>query len=222
MQIDVKKENDVVVVAVEGDLDINTSPDLRDKFEELIGQGENQYVIDLAGVPFMDSSGIAALVSLYKRVRIGAGDVKLCSIQAEVLKIFELTRLNRVFQIFDSRADAVATAAPASPKPGTGPVPKTNAAATSTFQTFMIRVMLMGVCVSPEPRMMPLSTTIGKPSNDVKRITRMYMVPKAMARSLAPMSSSIKLARGQIMRVVTAANKIASKMDCAAIRRARS
>jgi anti-sigma B factor antagonist len=109
MQIDAKKENDVIVVVVEGDLDINTSPDLRDKFEELIGQGENQYVIDLAGVPFVDSSGIAALVSLFKRVRIGAGDVKLCGIQAEVLKIFELTRLNRVFQIFDSRADAVAS-----------------------------------------------------------------------------------------------------------------
>ena len=86
MKIDASKEKNVVVVVVEGDLDASSAPDLRAKFEELIGQEENQYVIDLAGVPFMDSSGIAALVNLFKRVRIGAGDVKLCGFQEEVRK----------------------------------------------------------------------------------------------------------------------------------------
>ncbi len=109
MQIDVTKEGDVVVVTVEGDLDASSAPDLRAKFEELIGQRENQYVIDLTGVPFMDSSGIAALVNLFKRVRIGAGDVKLCGFQEEIEKVFKLTRLDRVFDIFDTRAEAVAS-----------------------------------------------------------------------------------------------------------------
>jgi anti-sigma B factor antagonist len=109
VQVDVSKEGDIVVVAVEGDLDASTSPDLRAKFEEFIGQGENLYVIDLAEVPFMDSSGIAALVNLFKRVRIGAGDVRLCSLREEIMKIFRLTRLDRVFDIFDNRADAIAS-----------------------------------------------------------------------------------------------------------------
>lgn len=109
MQIDVNKEKAIVLVVVKGDLDAASAPDLRAKFEELIGQGENQYVIDLSAVPFMDSSGIAALVNLFKRVRIGAGDVKLCGLQEEVAKIFELTRLNRVFDIFEARTEAVAS-----------------------------------------------------------------------------------------------------------------
>ncbi|RLD00602.1 MAG: anti-anti-sigma factor [Chloroflexi bacterium] len=109
VKIDASKEKSVVVVIVEGDLDASNAPDLRAKFEELIGQGENQYVIDLSGVPFMDSSGIAALVNLFKRVRIGAGDVKLCGLQEEVKKVFELTRLNRVFDIFDTCAEAAAS-----------------------------------------------------------------------------------------------------------------
>lgn len=109
MQVAVTKEGDIVVVVVEGDLDASSAPDLRAKFEELIGEGENQYVIDLAGVPFMDSSGIAALVNLFKRVRIGAGDVKLCGIREEIMKIFQLTRLDRVFDVFDNRADAIAS-----------------------------------------------------------------------------------------------------------------
>ena len=109
MKIGASKEKNVVIVIVEGDLDASNAPDLRAKFEELIGQGENQYVIDLSGVPFMDSSGIAALVNLFKRVRIGAGDVKLCGLQEEVKKVFELTRLNRVFDIFDTCAEAAAS-----------------------------------------------------------------------------------------------------------------
>ena len=109
MQADVIKEGDVVVVVVEGDLDANSAPDLRTKFEELLGKGENEYVIDLSGVPFMDSSGIAALVNLFKRVRIGAGDVKLCGLREEIIKVFQLTRLDRVFDIFDNRADAIAS-----------------------------------------------------------------------------------------------------------------
>ena len=109
MQVDVNKEGDIVVVVVDGDLEASSAPDLRAKFEELIEQGENQYVIDLAGVPFMDSSGIAAMVSLFKRVRIGAGDVKLSGLTDEVMKVFQLTRLDRVFDIFDNRADALAS-----------------------------------------------------------------------------------------------------------------
>jgi len=109
VKIGASKEKNVVIVIVEGDLDASNAPDLRAKFEELIGQGENQYVIDLSGVPFMDSSGIAALVNLFKRVRIGAGDVKLCGLQEEVKKVFELTRLNRVFDIFDTCAEAAAS-----------------------------------------------------------------------------------------------------------------
>jgi anti-sigma B factor antagonist len=107
VRVDVGKEGDVVVVAVEGELDASTAPELRNKFEELIGQGENQYIIDLASVGFMDSSGISAIVNLFKRVRIGQGDVKLCNLSAEIMRVFELTRLNRVFDIYDDRAAAI-------------------------------------------------------------------------------------------------------------------
>lgn len=109
MRVDLEKEGDVLVVSVEGDLDAGTSPELRNKFEELIGQGENKYVIDLEKVGFMDSSGISAIVNLFKRVRIGQGDVKLCTLSAELKKIFELTRLNRVFDIYENRAAAVSS-----------------------------------------------------------------------------------------------------------------
>ena len=107
MKIDVTKENGIVIVVVEGEIDADTSPQLRERFDELLAEGEQSYVIDMVGVEFIDSSGLAAFVRLFKRVRIGEGDVRLCGVRPEVLKIFELTRLNRVFDIFETRAGAV-------------------------------------------------------------------------------------------------------------------
>jgi len=107
MRINVTKENGIVIVAVEGEVDVDTSPRLRELFDEFLAEGEQSYVIDMAGVEFIDSSGLAAFVRLFKRVRIGEGDVRLCGLRPEVFKIFELTRLNRVFDIFETRAEAV-------------------------------------------------------------------------------------------------------------------
>lgn len=109
MEIAVEKNGDVVIVSPTGDLDAESAPLMRSRCEELLGDGENKYVIDLSNVAFMDSSGISALVNLYKRVRIGEGDVKLCNMNEEIAKIFNLTKLNRVFDIYGDSAEAVSS-----------------------------------------------------------------------------------------------------------------
>jgi anti-sigma B factor antagonist len=109
MKAEFEKEGNVMVVSIAGELDASSAPELRARFEELIGQGENQFVIDLRALDFFDKSGISALVNLFKRVRIGEGGVNLCNIKPEIMKLFELTRLNRVFDIYDSRPEAVAS-----------------------------------------------------------------------------------------------------------------
>lgn len=108
MDIQVNKQKSVVVVAVSGDVDAQSAPQLDDCLSELVNQGEQCYVIDLSAVPFMDSSGLATLVKLFKRIRIGHGDVKLAGLRPEILKVFQLTRLNRVFDIFENQSEAVA------------------------------------------------------------------------------------------------------------------
>jgi len=107
VEIKVERHNAIAVVAVSGDVDAGTAPQLRQKFDELLSDGEQNFVIDLSGVAFMDSSGLATLVQLFKRVRIGPGDVRLCGLQPEVRRIFALTRLDRVFDTFPSLQEAV-------------------------------------------------------------------------------------------------------------------
>ena len=98
-----------MVVAVAGEVDATTVVDLHTVFDDLVNRGVQNYAIDLSRVTFMDSSGLAALARLYKRIRIGHGDVRLCSLPPEMRRIIELTRFDRVFDIFDTREAAVAS-----------------------------------------------------------------------------------------------------------------
>jgi len=109
MHIEILHSECSVTVVVTGDVDTTTVGDLHTAFDDLVGQGFQNYVIDLAGVTFMDSSGLAALARLYKRIRIGHGDVRLCSLPGDLRRIIELTRFDRVFDIFDTREEAVAS-----------------------------------------------------------------------------------------------------------------
>ena len=102
----VEERGDVVVVSPHGELDAETSRDFQDQVDELLKAGWRYFVIDLHKVPFVDSSGLSALVRLYKRVRMGEGDVGLAQVPPNVMKILQLTRLSRVFDIFSTAEEA--------------------------------------------------------------------------------------------------------------------
>ncbi len=99
----------LAVLRIKGDVDAGTVDSFRRTIDELLAAGEHRFVIDLTDVPFMDSAGLATLVQLFKRVRIGEGDVRLAGLQPDVRRVFELVRLTRVFDVYDDAASAVAS-----------------------------------------------------------------------------------------------------------------
>ncbi len=99
----------VALLRVEGDVDAGTVDTFREGIDALLARGEHKFVVDLSGVPFMDSAGLATLVQLFKRVRIGEGDVRLAGLQPDVLRVFQLVRLTRVFDVYETADDAVAS-----------------------------------------------------------------------------------------------------------------
>jgi anti-sigma B factor antagonist len=109
VELTVKRESEVTVVAIAGNLEAVSAPELGTRLDALLADGVQQFVIDLAGVRFMDSSGIAVLVRLFKRVRIGHGDVRLAGAQPPVAKILRLVRLDRVFDTYTDSSLAVAS-----------------------------------------------------------------------------------------------------------------
>lgn len=88
-------------------LDAGAAPAFRQAVLQVIESGETRLVLDLAGVEFIDSSGLGALVSILKN--LGArGGLAVCNAQPAVLGLFKLTRMDKVFPIVAGREDAVA------------------------------------------------------------------------------------------------------------------
>ena len=107
MNVSTIAEEEVCVVSVAGDVDASNVGDLRAALDDLVVQGQRNFVVDLTSVGFMDSSGLATLVQLFKRVRIGEGDVRVCGLSPKVERVYKLIRLDRVFDTFASRDEAV-------------------------------------------------------------------------------------------------------------------
>ncbi len=95
------------LVRVSGDVDLQTSPTLRDKLLSLLETtAAKRLVIELSSVAYMDSSGVGTLVDLKRRVEKVGGKVLLVGMQARVRNVFEITRLDRFFVILNSLDEA--------------------------------------------------------------------------------------------------------------------
>ncbi|MEI7643166.1 MAG: STAS domain-containing protein [Chloroflexales bacterium] len=100
--------NDVAVLELSGRFDSHAAPAVSAWMDSVTGRQPARVVVNLSGVHFIDSAALSALVSGMKRCRTGKGELYLCCLQQPVRIIFELTRLNRAFTIFDEEAIAVA------------------------------------------------------------------------------------------------------------------
>jgi anti-sigma B factor antagonist len=90
------------VLEVHGDLDLATAPQLRDGLQRLVDAGDRQVVVDLAGVGFMDSSGLGVLVVMFKALREVGGRLCLAAVQPAVLSVLRITSVDRVIDVYDT------------------------------------------------------------------------------------------------------------------------
>ena len=93
---------DGVMASVHGEIDFSRSPELRTELMTLLNAKPKKLVLDLAAVPYMDSSGVATLVEALTVQRKNGGKLVLCNLQPKVRGIFEIARLNMVFQIVEN------------------------------------------------------------------------------------------------------------------------
>jgi anti-sigma B factor antagonist len=96
-----------VVLALKGRLDALTALELKEAIRERVDAGQVDLVVDLSGVPFIDSSGLAAMVSGLKAARQAGGSVKLAGPSEQALTVLRLTKLDRVFALYADRAAAL-------------------------------------------------------------------------------------------------------------------
>src|SRR6185436_15230012 len=96
---DVQRSDKATTLAVRGSLDINTAPQLSDAIDRIISEKPKAVVADLSGLDLIDSSGVAALVKLYKGVRGAGGAITITGARDQPLAIFKLLRMDKVFNL---------------------------------------------------------------------------------------------------------------------------
>ena len=101
-----RKDGDVVFATITGEIDLNNSPALRTTLFDLAARhSPKRMVLNLAQVPYMDSSAIAVLVELLRRLR--GGKIALAGLQPRVRGLLEIARLDTIFAIVASEAEGL-------------------------------------------------------------------------------------------------------------------
>jgi anti-sigma B factor antagonist len=107
MAFQVTKSGDVLVIDVEGQLIVGNRQELKQKVLEELEDGERKFVVDFANTGYIDSSGLGVLVSLSKKIREQGGELRLSNLNEDLRTLFELTKLDTLFKIADSRDEAL-------------------------------------------------------------------------------------------------------------------
>jgi anti-sigma B factor antagonist len=108
MELDIKSERaeDVCVLVLEGEIDVYTAPHLKEELVSAVEYGCANVVVDMEKVGFIDSSGLGVLVSALRRARERDGVVRIVCTRENILKIFRITGLDKVFPIYARLDDA--------------------------------------------------------------------------------------------------------------------
>lgn len=89
-------QGDVTTLKIDGSLDAISTPELRTAIDALVNDKRKNITVDLSSLRLIDSSGVGALVSLYKRIRAQGGKVAVTGLRDQPLAIFKLLRLDKV------------------------------------------------------------------------------------------------------------------------------
>ena len=120
MNFDIKTEqlsDSAYVISLAGEVDLYTAPEFKQQLLDVIGRGGKDVIVDFSNTTFIDSTTLGVLVGGVKRLRTNDGQLSLVCSDRNITKIFEITGLDRVFTIYPTRDEAVASVGSASTPP---------------------------------------------------------------------------------------------------------
>jgi anti-sigma B factor antagonist len=109
MSVKIENKNGLSVFHVDGEMDINSSPGIKKSFDKLLSARTPKVIINLSKVTYVDSSGLATLVEILKNMRSYGGKLRLSNLSAKVRSLFEITKLEKLFEIIANEEEAVST-----------------------------------------------------------------------------------------------------------------
>ena len=108
MQITERTEDNIPVVSITGDIDLETSPKLREFLKPKSSKKTPCLLLDFGGVNYIDSSGLATLIEYFQAVQGFKGKLALASLSPRVKNVFEIVRLEQIFSLHPDIPSALA------------------------------------------------------------------------------------------------------------------
>jgi anti-sigma B factor antagonist len=108
MNFSILEQNGITIVEVNGELIVGNRQELKQTVLDRLGAGDSRFLIDFSESSYIDSSGLGVLVSLSKKIRESGGTLRLAGLNEDLRTLFELTKLDTLFHIADTRATALA------------------------------------------------------------------------------------------------------------------
>jgi anti-sigma B factor antagonist len=99
----------VTALELEGEVDVYTAPLLRQEIMDQVDKGTKFILVHLEKVEYLDSTGLGILIGGVKRLKEQGGALKLVGPSPRISRIFDITGLNRIFDVYTTQADALAT-----------------------------------------------------------------------------------------------------------------
>ena len=107
MQINQEEKNGILVYYLNGEIDINTSPQVKKIIDKAIAAKKDKILLNFKDVSYIDSSGLATLVEVLKGLRSYGGKLAISNLSVKVKNLFEITKLEKLFNISSEEEEAV-------------------------------------------------------------------------------------------------------------------
>lgn len=108
MKVEIKEEKNVKIVKLTGQIRISTQNEFKDLLDDIAKKdSEKTLILSLDGVIYMNSAGLGIIIDTYKKFKENKGRMILCDLMPDISKLFEVTRINRFLEIYDSEKEAL-------------------------------------------------------------------------------------------------------------------
>ncbi len=108
MDISIKEQtSEITIVEISGRIDASNTPMLDEEMSKVLSEGKTKVIVDLSNLAYISSAGLRVFLSAVKKLKKSNGDLRLCGLSPNIMKIFKLAGFNKIFQIFDSEKEAV-------------------------------------------------------------------------------------------------------------------
>ena len=107
MKIQQKKTGEIELFELSGELDFHSTPQVRDKIQEVLQKQAKKVVFNLKGLTYIDSSGLAVFVETLQKMKRYNGKLVLTELTSGVRGVFEIAKLDKVFTLADSETEAL-------------------------------------------------------------------------------------------------------------------